>query len=265
MRSYQSAQAKNPEEFKNAGDFTANVLTESAWPAYPLLKEGWAFKLTPELQSSIDQFTSWYSTLHKNRQLSWRWQLATVTISARFPSGKYEVGVSLFQAVVMLQFNDEDTLDFKELKARTGIETSELVRTLQSLALGRRGTRVLLKKPAGKEVGPDDVFAWNKGFNSERIKFRINQIQQDMSAEESKKTNEQVAIDRVSVLEATIVRIMKARKKMTLQHLIDAVVTDVSKRFPPDVKEIKKRMESLIEREFLRRDDEDRGMLHYVA
>ena len=36
---------------------------------------------------------------------------------------------------------------------------------------------------------------------------------------------------------------------MTLQLLIDAVVTDVNKRFPPDVKEIKKRMESLIERE----------------
>jgi len=31
--------------------------------------------------------------------------------------------------------------------------------------------------------------------------------------------------------------------------LIDAVVTDVSKKFPPDVKEIKKRVESLIERE----------------
>ena len=114
-------------------------------------------------------------------------------------------------------------------------------------------------------MNPTDVFAWNKTFTSERIKFRINQIQQDMSAEESRKTNEQVAIDRVSVLEATIVRIMKAKKKMTLQLLIDAVVTDVNKRFPPDVKEIKKRMESLIEREFLRRDDDDRNMLHYVA
>ena len=81
------------------------------------------------------------------------------------------------------------------------------------------------------------------------MKFRINQIQTDLSAEESKATNEQVAIDRVSVLEATIVRIMKGKKKMTLQLLIDEVVRDVSKRFPPDVKEIKKRMESLIERE----------------
>jgi cullin-4 len=115
--------------------------------------------------------------------------------------------------------------------------------------MGRKGTRVLVKKPAGKEVKLEDIIAFNKAFVSDRAKFKINQIQQDMSAEESRKTNEQVAIDRVSVLEATIVRIMKGKKKMTLQLLIDAVVTDVSKRFPPDVKEIKKRMESLIERE----------------
>lgn len=67
------------------------------------------------------------------------------------------------------------------------------------------------------------------------------------------------------MLEATIVRIMKARKRLTLQLLIDAVVTDVSKRFPPDVKEIKKRVESLIEREYLQRDPADRNKLEYVA
>jgi cullin-4 len=228
------------------------------------LKDGWNFKLTPELQSSIDAFTEWYATQHRNRQLSWRPQLGTVTLTARFESGKYEIGVSLFQAIVLLHFNDDNSLDVKELQARTGIgelsqlvlsdqadgiEQKELVRVLQSLSMGRKGTRVLVKKPPGKVVAPTDLFLWNKAFNSDRIKFRINQIQQDLSAEESKKTNEQVAIDRVSVLEATIVRIMKGRKTLTLQLLIDAVISDVSKRFPPDVKEMKKRVESLIERE----------------
>ena len=75
---------------------------------------------------------------------------------------------------------------------------------MQSLALGRRGTRVLLKKPAGRDVNQTDVFAWNKSFTSDRIKFRINQIQQDMTAEESRKTNEQVAVDRVSVRRAGV-------------------------------------------------------------
>ena len=124
VKSYQSAQAKQPELYHDPGNFTANVLTESAWPAYPQLKDGWAFKLTPELQTSIEQFTRWYSEQHKNRQLSWRWQLATVSLTARFPSGRYEVGVSMFQAVVLLQFNADDTLTFAELKQRTGIGAS---------------------------------------------------------------------------------------------------------------------------------------------
>jgi cullin-4 len=83
--------------------------------------EGWSFKLTPDLQASIDAFTAWYATQHKNRKLSWRYQLATVTMSARFEKGRYEIGVSLFQAVVLMQFNDDDALRFKELQDRTGI------------------------------------------------------------------------------------------------------------------------------------------------
>jgi cullin-4 len=42
-------------------------------------------------------------------------------------------------------------------------------------------------------------------------------------------------------------------------------VTDVNKRFPPDIKEIKKRVENLIEREFLIRDEGDRNLLIYLA
>ena len=244
--------------------FTANVLTESAWPNYPLLRDGWNFQLTPELQADINNFTEWYQTQHKNRLLSWRWQLATVSLTARFPSGRYEIDVSLFQALVLLQFNAENVLSAEELAQRTGIEKKELARILQSLSLGRKGTRVLVKRPQGKEINPDDKFQWNKAFASERVKFRINQIQQDLSVEESRKTNEQVHIDRVSVLEATIVRIMKARKKLSLQALIEEIIRDVSKRFPPDVKEIKKRVESLIEREFLERT-EDRNVLQYLA
>lgn len=64
---------------------------------------------------------------------------------------------------------------------RMSTESSELIRTLQSLAMGRKGTRVLVKRPPGKEVERTDKFAFNKAFTSDRIKFKINQIQQDLS------------------------------------------------------------------------------------
>jgi cullin-4 len=70
-----------------------------------------------------------------------------------------------------------------------------------------------------------------------------------MSAEESKTTNDQIEVDRTSIVDATMVRIMKSRKQLTLQLLFDAVVSEVSKKFPPDVKEMKKRVESLLVRD----------------
>lgn len=56
--------------------------------------------------------------------LSWRWQLATVTLTGRFGTGRYEIGVSLFQAVVLLGFNEDDELDFNTIQNRTGIGKS---------------------------------------------------------------------------------------------------------------------------------------------
>jgi cullin-4 len=45
-------------------------------------------------------------------------------MSARFDSGKYEIGLSLFQAVVLLHFNTETNLDFSDIQGRTGIGES---------------------------------------------------------------------------------------------------------------------------------------------
>lgn len=119
VKSYQTHLSKSA--LIDPSSLSANVLTESAWPAYPLLKDGWSFKLPPQLQSSIDQFAAWYNVQHKNRQLSWRWQLATVTMVARFAGKRYEVGLSLFQAVVLMCFEEDDTLGFVAIQERTGI------------------------------------------------------------------------------------------------------------------------------------------------
>ena len=49
------------------------------------------------------------------------------------------------QTIVLMLFNDADSLGFLEIKEASGIEDTELRRTLQSLALGKM--RVLIKEP----------------------------------------------------------------------------------------------------------------------
>jgi len=71
--------------------------------------------------------------------------------------------------------------------------------------------------------------------------------------------------DRRHLLEAAIVRIMKARKLLNHNDLIAEVSRQLSARFVPDPQSVKKRIESLIEREYLERDEKDRKLYQYLA
>lgn len=86
-----------------------------------------------------------------------------------------ELQVSLFQALVLLMFNDNTEYSLDDIKQSTLIEDSELRRTLQSLACGK--ARVLTKIPKGRDVMDDDRFAFNCDFKNKLYRIKINQIQ----------------------------------------------------------------------------------------
>lgn len=69
-------------------------------------------------------------------------------------------------------------------------------RTLQSLACGVLGTRVLTKDPKGKDVDDTDAFLFNAEFTNKLFRIKINTIQLKETAEEVEKTNEEVFRDR---------------------------------------------------------------------
>ena len=71
--------------------------------------------------------------------------------------------------------------------------------------------------------------------------------------------------DRRHLVEASLVRIMKARKTLHHNDLIAEVTRQLSVRFTPSPQFVKKRIESLIEREYLERTLEDHRVYNYVA
>lgn len=75
----------------------------------------------------------------------------------------------------------------------------------------------------------------------------------------------QVDEDRKHEIEAAIVRIMKSRKRMPHNILVTEVTDQLRSRFLPSPVIIKKRIEGLIEREYLARTPEDRKVYTYVA
>ena len=75
---------------------------------------------------------------------------------------------------------------------------------------------------------------------------------------------EKVTQDRSHAVDAALVRVMKARKKMNYNDLRIEIVT-LMRTFKPDDALIKKRVSSLIERDYLEMDKDDENLIIYKA
>jgi hypothetical protein len=83
---------------------------------------------------------------------------------------------------------------------------------------------------------------------------------------ESRAAKQEVDSDREITVDAAIVRIMKATKTILHQELINRVIEVVEKtNFKPQPMYIKKRIDVLIEREYIERDERESNLYHYMA
>lgn len=83
------------------------------------------------------------------------------------------------------------------------------------------------------------------------------------TSDENTKTHEDVNRDRGYAIDAAVVRVMKARKTMLHSHLVSEVFLQLP--FPTTGPDVKKRIESLLEREYLERDENNANTYTYLA
>ncbi|NWH77720.1 CUL4A protein, partial [Piaya cayana] len=238
-------------------DLTVNILTMGYWPTYTPME----VHLNSEMIKLQEVFKTFYLGKHSGRKLQWQTTLGHAVLKAEFKEGKKEFQVSLFQTLVLLMFNEGDEFSFEDIKMATGIEDSELRRTLQSLACGK--ARVLIKNPKGKDVEDGDKFIFNGDFKHKLFRIKINQIQMKETVEEQVSTTERVFQDRQYQIDAAIVRIMKMRKTLGHNLLVSELYNQL--KFPVKPGDLKKRIESLIDRDYMERDKDNPNQYHYVA
>lgn len=186
-------------------------------------------------------------------------------VSSNFSPRKHIISVSTHQMCILMLYNERDSFTCRELADKTQIPEKDLARALMSLAMGKQNQRILIKHPKTKEIEPDHVFTVNDSFTSKLFRVKIQAIAcRGESEPERKETRIKVDEDRKHEIEAAIVRIMKARKQMSHSNLVNEVTEQLRSRFMPSPVIIKKRIEALIEREYLART-EDRKTYTYVA
>ncbi|CAG8553320.1 17700_t:CDS:10 [Rhizophagus irregularis] len=239
-------------------DLSVTVLTSTFWPMN--LSASPRCNLPPELTKACGTFQNFYLGRHSGRRLTWQSNMGTADIRGSFKARKHELNVSTYQMVILLMFNDKqdgESLSYEQIKGESDIPEADLKRNLQSLACAKY--KILVKEPKGKEINPGDQFNFNNDFTAPLQRIKIQTVASKVESEgERKETREKVEEARKHQTEAAIVRIMKDRKTMEHNLLIAEVVKQLQSRFMPNPALIKKRIEALIEREYLERATGDR-------
>jgi hypothetical protein len=260
---------------KPAVETTVAVLNNLYWP----LNKQTDLTLPKDMVPAKELFEKWYNTTTEKRKLTWLYNLGDVTVAHQFLDEKkkvkkVELVVSPIQAAMLVLYNDASEFKYKEIREQIGA-TEELskysiaplifTKTRLFANKGSDGTGKQLAqgaKPSAADIEDEDVLKLvpMRGVTTRRIP-----IPPGIGLVAGERPVEPVMEERQMKIDLALVRVMKARNVLDMQNLIGESTKQLMKFFRPDPRMMKKRIESLVERGFMRRDDADQRQLHYCA
>ncbi|CAF4129396.1 unnamed protein product [Rotaria magnacalcarata] len=248
-------------------DFSVMVLSSNSWPfsAPP------NFVLSPELKRTFDSFTNFYTQQHNGRKLTWLHQHSKGDIQTLYTKPKYILHVSTYQMVVLLLFNKSASWTVERMQDETQIKSDLFLQVLCGLLKSK-----LIICP---EINDDEVEEELKetdikmhhnilvaeDFKSKKIKINLNVPLKSVEQKDIEGLHRTIDEDRKMVIQAAIVRTMKARQTLKHALLMQEVIQQLSSRFKPKIPVIKKCIDILIEKEYLERQSNEKDVLRYLA
>ncbi|KAK3164373.1 hypothetical protein QOZ80_1AG0016780 [Eleusine coracana subsp. coracana] len=225
------------------------------WPTYKTSD----INLPIEMVNCVESYKDFYQENHKNRRLSWIYSLGNCNVLGKFEARDIELIVTTYQAALLLLFNDSERLSYSEIVAQLKLSDDDTVRVLHSLSCAKY--KILKKESSNRIISPSDVFEFNSKFTDKMRRIKV----QLPPSDEKKKVIDDVNKDRRFAIDAALVRIMKSRKIMTHQNLVAECVEQLSRRFKPDIKMMKRRIEDLVTRDYLECDPGAVNSYRYLA
>jgi len=121
--------------------------------------------------------------------------------------------------------------------------------------------------PKKENIKKTDIFLLRERIPAKKLPRKIafppgSAKQQQREADQD---HELVMKQREFEIEAAMVRVMKARNRLDWNQLQVEVINILRNRFTPDARMLKKRLESLIDRKFMERDENDPKIILYIS
>ncbi|XP_026578447.1 cullin-2-like [Pseudonaja textilis] len=251
---------KNQDIIVDLGiSFQIYVLQAGAWPLTPAPSS--TFAIPQELEKSVQMFELFYNQHFSGRKLTWLHYLCTGEVKMNYLCKPYVAMVTTYQMAVLLAFNNSEIISYKELQDSTQMNEKELIKTIKSLL----DVKMINHDSDKENVEAVSTFSLNMNFSSKRTKFKITTSMQKDTPQEMEQTRSAVDEDRKMYLQAAIVRIMKARKLLRHNALIQEVISQSRARFNPSISMIKKCIEVLIDKQYIERSQASADEYSYVA
>lgn len=260
-------------------NFNANLLTEGKWPG---VFSNQILALPPNLTAYQEEFEKFYKSKHQNRKLTWAPARDMVVVKASFISGPKELYMNMFQAIIILLFNDEAGnlgLTYLQISKATGIAKEDLNPALHSLVLGKVRLLTIIRADESTastrmskigEYSIDDRFhvvsnLKEKSFKLVLTGYKVGGAYGSKCSDEDEMLRARMKCNRNLEIQAAIVRVMKMQKRLAHSELFNEVAEAIKIRGPLVAYDFKKALEDLMApgNPYVVRDNQDSTIYIY--
>lgn len=229
--------------------FDIKLLTSGTWPLQPAEE----FTLPEELYRCITLFTAYYDNTNARRKLLWNLQYSHGELAFKSEKKTFKLKVSTQQIAILMKFNNSIEYSVDDLVKFTNI-SKEYIEA--NMALLCKAKIIILN---------GEKYTLNIKYNGKDIIINLNVPIAIDKTKEKDAIDKNIEKDREFVIQSIIVRIMKTKKTLKHQDLISEVIKQLINKFSTKIPIVKKQIDLLIEKEYLRRIEDTKDEYEYLA
>ncbi|EDW49712.1 cullin-2 [Drosophila sechellia] len=233
------------------------VLQAGAWPLGST--QVIPFAVPQEFEKSIKMFEDYYHKLFSGRKLTWLHHMCHGELKLSHLKKSYIVTMQTYQMAIILLFETCDSLSCREIQNTLQLNDETFQKHMQPIIESK------LLNASSENLAGETRIELNLDYTNKRTKFKISSALQKETPQEVEHTINSVDEDRKLFLQAAIVRIMKARKVLKHNALIQEVLSLSKVSFTPNIAMIKKCVESLIDKQYIERTANSGDEYSYMA
>ena len=253
--------------------FDPLLLTSSAWPSNVVgVNQKAKFSLPDTMRQAVDIFTGYYHRQYPDKKLVHAHRFDKGELVLQTPKRKYYVGATGYQVAIFPLIDETAGATFQALSDKTLLTLDELKLQLYFAIvhgiLLMKGNGADRKNPSTWTA--DTLLVPNKTFMAKVPRFTMvpdKKAKDFIMATKGDKVvgkvtqeeKDEIIKGRIEMIQAAIVRIMKARKKLGYQELFQQTTEQTCRWFPIDMRTFRKASEDLIDKEYIKRLVEEKA------